>query len=395
MTRLFASILISLLLGSNVMAQSEATADSLKEQHTALYIGVPAIVGSVVLQGMDKHYKSIRNEQFPGNTAWDNYTQWAPLAATLGLKLAGVESRSKWGRMLTSQAFSGAIMAAMVNGMKYTIKRERPDGSSRNSYPSGHTATAMMCAYFLSKEYGHKSPWITVGAYTCAGATGLLRVVNNRHWLSDVVGGAGIGLVAAELGYFLGDVIFKDKGLNNIAHKRYEFDRYRNPSFVGVSFGGVIPTFSTAGFDKEVSKNRGGLESIEGAYFFDTYLGVGGKFSIYNIKLDHKKPVPDDIDPSLYVLSGTIGPYVSYPLSSRFLIGATAQVGYSHMKEVDEENRYENGISYNTGLAFTFRTAEQLSVNLFADYYIQPRQSSVFNKQISAFGYGLRVNVDL
>ena len=72
----------------------------------------------------------------------------------LGLKACGVESRSSWGRMLTSDAFSAALMAIAVNSLKFSCNVMRPDGSTRNSFPSGHTATAFMTATMLHKEYG-------------------------------------------------------------------------------------------------------------------------------------------------------------------------------------------------------------------------------------------------
>ena len=82
----------------------------------------------------------------------DNYTQYVPLALTIGLKIAGVESRSDWPRFWASSAASAAIMAGLVNGIKYTASEMRPDGSTRNSWPSGHTATAFVGATILHKE---------------------------------------------------------------------------------------------------------------------------------------------------------------------------------------------------------------------------------------------------
>ena len=69
----------------------------------------------------------------------------------VGMKACGYESRSSWGRMLVSDAFSAAIMAGAVNGIKYSVGRLRPDGSRYNSFPSGHTATAFMTASMLHK----------------------------------------------------------------------------------------------------------------------------------------------------------------------------------------------------------------------------------------------------
>lgn len=145
---------------------------------------------------------------------YDDWTQYAPAAVMVGLKACGYKGRSTWGRMLVSDAFSVAAMAAMVNGVKYSVQRLRPDESAYNSFPSGHTATAFMTATMLHKEYEGRSPWFSIGGYTLATLTGVSRVLNNRHWLTDVLAGAAIGIGSVHLGYFITDKIFKDKQLN-------------------------------------------------------------------------------------------------------------------------------------------------------------------------------------
>lgn len=145
---------------------------------------------------------------------YDDYTQYAPAALMVGLKACGYHGRSDWGRMLVSDAFSVASMAAIVNGVKYSVKRLRPDGSTYNSFPSGHTATAFMTATMLHKEYEGRSSWFSIGGYTLAAITGVSRVLNNRHWLTDVIAGAAIGIGSVHLGYFITDKIFKDRHLN-------------------------------------------------------------------------------------------------------------------------------------------------------------------------------------
>ena len=201
------------------------------------FIGVPLIVGGVVMQRYDADFRRLRNgygESF--HQTYDDYLQYAPAGLMLGLKACGVESRSSWGRMLTSDAFSAALMAIAVNSLKYSCNVMRPDGSTRNSFPSGHTATAFMTATMLHKEYGHRSPWYSIAGYTAATVTGVTRQLNNRHWISDVMVGAGIGILAAEFGYFLADLIFKDKGLN-VQETTVVYDRYRRPSFFGLGLG--------------------------------------------------------------------------------------------------------------------------------------------------------------
>lgn len=172
---------------------------------------------------IDTDLHALRNCVIPGfHYSYDDYLQYAPAALTLGLKACGYKSRSGWGRMIVSDAFSAVIMAGTVNGLKYSVGRLRPDGSRRNSFPSGHTATAFMTATMLHKEYGWRSPWFSIGGYTAAAVTGISRILNNRHWLSDVIAGGAIGIGSVHLGYFITDCIFKEKGL---------YDGYVDPEF--------------------------------------------------------------------------------------------------------------------------------------------------------------------
>jgi membrane-associated phospholipid phosphatase len=92
-------------------------------------------------------------------------------------------------------------MLSVVYSLKYTVGEARPDTGNKNSFPSGHTAQAFTAATFLSKEYGYKSIWISIGAYTAATTVGVFRVLNNRHWISDIFVGAGIGMLSTELIY--------------------------------------------------------------------------------------------------------------------------------------------------------------------------------------------------
>lgn len=170
---------------------------------------------SQTLPSFDNTIRAIRYNAVPGlYYSVDDYTQYAPFAVTLGLKAFGYESRSSWGRMFVSDAFSAAIMTAAVNGIKYTVGRPRPDGTSYNSFPSGHTATSFMLATMMHKEYGWKSPWFSFGAYAVAAGTGISRIINDRHYATDVIAGAIIGTAATHLGYFIADKIFRDKYIN-------------------------------------------------------------------------------------------------------------------------------------------------------------------------------------
>ena len=263
------------------------------------YVGVPLFLAGIIAKGEKKSFQ----QNDPNNkhtlvtdfkTRIDDYAQFfGPLMIT-GLKLGGVEGRSSWGRYLATFGMSYGIMAAFVNSIKYTSKEMRPDGSTANSWPSGHTATAFVGATLLHKEYGlTRSPWYSVAGYGVATATGIMRVLNNRHWVSDVLSGAGIGILSGEIAYALSDVIFKERGL-----LRGNLDSGQNiiynPSFfsisMGVGLGSKNLEFDLEKMDvmldddgdKKLSLKFGSSTVVgaEGAYFFNKYFGVGGRLRI-------------------------------------------------------------------------------------------------------------------
>jgi len=122
----------------------------------------------------------------------------------------GVKSKHTLKERLLITAAAYAAMGVMVNGVKYTIREKRPASNSRNSFPSGHTATAFMGAELVREEYGGV---YGVCAYTIAAGIAFLRIYNDRHWLNDVIAGAGVGIVSARIGYWTLPVTRKIFGL--------------------------------------------------------------------------------------------------------------------------------------------------------------------------------------
>ena len=86
-----------------------------------------------------------------------------------------------------------AVSEAMVQPLKYITQRERPDHSSKNSFPSGHAADTFAFATALERHLGWKG---AVPAYIFSSYVAISRVPANRHWLSDAVFGASVGIIA-------------------------------------------------------------------------------------------------------------------------------------------------------------------------------------------------------
>lgn len=357
-----------------------------------LFIGAPLIVGGVVMQAYDSDFRRLRNgygRSFRHD--YDDYLQYAPAGAMLALKACGVKSRSSWGRMLVSDAFTTGLMAIGVNSLKYTCRVMRPDGSSRNSFPSGHTATAFMTATMLHKEYGHRSPWYSIGGYTVATLTGVTRQLNNRHWMSDIMVGAGIGILATELGYFLADLIFKEKGLN-VYETFSVYDRYRCPSFLGLSFGfSTVPGVYTPYPGMQMQFLAGPSVGVEGAWFATAFWGVGGRMTVTNLRTKVNGVAQFD---NLECASMYVGPYFSYPFSTRWLIGAKLHGGCEIYKSCDTHVRRlegREGFSFGTGISSTYLATQNLAVRFSTDYDVAPPVVRTSRQRLHKLSFNMEV----
>jgi membrane-associated phospholipid phosphatase len=147
------------------------------------------------------------------NTIWDknphhtvtidNYLQFAPAAAVYGLNMAGIHGDHNFLDRSMIYILSNLIMNASVFAVKNISHEQRPNGDDYLSFPSGHTAEAFLSAEFLMQEYKNVSLWYGVGGYAIATSVAYLRMYNNKHWFSDVVAGAGFGILSTRLAYIL------------------------------------------------------------------------------------------------------------------------------------------------------------------------------------------------
>lgn len=131
----------------------------------------------------------------------DNYLQFAPIAAVYGLNIVGIRGKNDFRNRTAILLKTELLVAAITFPLKKITAVSRPDTGTRNSFPSGHTAQAFAAATFMSKEYGSQSIWYSVGAYTMATCVGAMRILNDRHWVSDVFAGAAVGILSTNLVY--------------------------------------------------------------------------------------------------------------------------------------------------------------------------------------------------
>ncbi|RNI26016.1 phosphatase PAP2 family protein [Rufibacter latericius] len=143
---------------------------------------------------IQKHFPNFR-------TKIDNPLLIAPYVELAAANLFNIKSNHDFLNTSILILKAEAIFAVTVFGIKQVSNQERPNGENKESMPSGHTAQAFLAASILNSELKHKSPWYGIGAYTIATSVGAFRMLNNKHWQSDVFVGAGIGMLSSHLAY--------------------------------------------------------------------------------------------------------------------------------------------------------------------------------------------------
>ncbi len=190
--------------------QQEADSPSQFRFYKLIMPSSPIVIGSLTLyvaraDELDMTW-SDQISSGHGKLTFDDYLQYSPVAIMWGLDAFGgpnMRPYHKFKQQTTILAMAALTSLTIVHCTKNFVGRHRPDTGAANSFPSGHTATAFLGAEMLHQEYGHHSPWISVAGYSLATVTAYMRVYNERHYIGDIVAGAGIGMLSARLAYWV------------------------------------------------------------------------------------------------------------------------------------------------------------------------------------------------
>ena len=175
-----------------------------------VFIGFGVVsLSSDALKNLNSSTKYEIGEHQPKHITLDNYTQYLPAAMVYGYNLAGIKGKHNLKERTIIYGTSQLISTAFVLPLKHLVKEERPDGTNHLSFPSGHTTTAFSSAHFLFREYEDENIWLAISGYPIAIFTGVYRTLNDKHWVGDVVAGAGFGILSTELAYWLFPMVNK------------------------------------------------------------------------------------------------------------------------------------------------------------------------------------------
>jgi len=187
--------------------------DTVQHLHSkAITIIVPAAFitygalsfGVTPIRHVDYYFRNQIAKNAPDfHTKAESFFLFTPVVLVYGLNMAGDEGKNGFVDRSALLGLSSAFMGLSTFPLKHITHRLRPDGSDHLSFPSGHTAAAFTFAEFMAQEYSDKSPWYGVVGYTFATATGVFRMYNRAHWFSDVVAGAGFGILSTKAAYWV------------------------------------------------------------------------------------------------------------------------------------------------------------------------------------------------
>lgn len=210
---------LTLLCGAVLSAQVPDSISPERSRSKAVSVFLaPTILIAAGLTSMDDRglfssydaYEWVQRTHPDFHTTADDYLMLLPAAAVYGLNWAGVKGKHHF--MDRSLIYLSSLSMALATStlIKHTTDVLRPDESDYRSMPSNHTVIAFASATFLFEEYREESIWYGIAGYAVASATGVLRILNNKHWMSDVLVGAGLGILATECVYWVYPLI-KDR----------------------------------------------------------------------------------------------------------------------------------------------------------------------------------------
>ena len=130
----------------------------------------------------------------------DDYLVFTPVAEMYIADAFGVKAKNHWFDQTKYLFISNLVSYTITGNLKTVFEKTRPDGLPY-SFPSGHTTQAFTNATVLYNEFKDTSPVLAYSGFAFAATTGTFRMINNKHFLSDVLAGAGIGIIVTQLVY--------------------------------------------------------------------------------------------------------------------------------------------------------------------------------------------------
>ena len=167
-----------------------------------LYGGLkPAISG---IENLDRRIMDRVVENHPNfATALPDYLMWAPSASVYILDAVNAKTAHNFKEHLILDAGSIIITGGLGYAMRQMTKNNETFSKEGTKFPSGHTANAFRGAEIVHQELKKSHPVLSYSGYVIASGVGVLRIYDKAHLLSEVIAGAGLGILSTKLTYWI------------------------------------------------------------------------------------------------------------------------------------------------------------------------------------------------
>lgn len=176
-----------------------------------LYGGLKPVINGIA--NIDNSVSAHVKQNYPDfHTTAADYLMWAPGAWLYVMDVVKIKTAHNFGEHLMIDAGSILITAGIGYGMRIISRNIKAYTSMNTKFPSGHTANAFRGAEILHQELKESNKLLSYSGYIVATTVGVLRIYNKDHLLSEVLAGAGLGILSSKLTYWIFDKVKSKRG---------------------------------------------------------------------------------------------------------------------------------------------------------------------------------------
>jgi len=155
----------------------------------------------------DKIMRNVQTYHATFHTNAADYLIWVPSAAVYTLDAFNIKTKHTFKQHLALDVGSVLITGAFGFGIRKITDNIKAFKGEGTQFPSGHTANAFRGAEILHQELKYSHPILSYSGYVVATGVGMLRIYNKQHYLSEVIAGAGLGILSTKLTYWVFDKV--------------------------------------------------------------------------------------------------------------------------------------------------------------------------------------------
>jgi hypothetical protein len=175
-----------------------------------IYGGLKPVVNGI--SKLDNHIMAHVQQKYPHfHSNASDYLMWVPSATIYSFDAIKVKTAHSFKQHLILDAGSIAITGALGFGMRIISHNIKSFNTNNTDFPSGHTANAFRGAEILHQELKDKHTLLNYSGYFVATSVGVLRIYGKQHYFSQVVAGAGLGILSTKITYWIFDKIKDSK----------------------------------------------------------------------------------------------------------------------------------------------------------------------------------------